>query len=87
MVQGLNKALVLALAIALKSERCPQTEQVQHPPGYKKIPVPTEKTLSLPESIAQCTMFRDEDWVYSIVNGLSHVMRYFIKRMKLEMAS
>ncbi len=63
MVQGLNKALVDALAIALKNERCPQPEQVTHLPGYKEILAPTETSLSLLEGIAQCTMFRDEDWV------------------------
>ena len=34
-VQGLNKALVHALAIALKNERSPQPEQVQHLPGVQ----------------------------------------------------
>ncbi|DBB18041.1 TPA: hypothetical protein ACH3X3_003033 [Trebouxia sp. C0006] len=69
--KGLNKALVHALAIALKNERSPQPEQVQHLPG----------------GFAQSTMFRDEDWVYFIEHGLSHVMRYLIKHMKLEMIS
>jgi len=86
-VQGLNKALVDALALALKNERCPQPRQVQHLPGYKDMLVPTETALSSLENIAQSTMFRDEDWVYFLENGLSHVMRYLIKRMKLEMAS
>ncbi len=86
-VQGLNKALVDALAIALKNERSPQPEQVQHLPGYKDILAPTETSLSLLEGFAQSTMFRDEDWVYFIEHGLSHVMRYLIKRMKLEMIS
>lgn len=86
-VQGLNKALVHALAIALKNERSPQPEQVQHLPGYKDILAPTETSLSLLEGFAQSTMFRDEDWVYFIEHGLSHVMRYLIKRMKLEMIS
>lgn len=86
-VQGLNKALVDALATALKNERPPQPEQVQHLPGYKDILAPTETSLSLLKGYAQSTMFRNEDWVYFIEHGLSHVIRYLIKRMKLEMAS